>query len=221
MKKYLAEMLGTFAVVFAGTGAVVANRASGGAITNPGIALTWGLIVMVMIYVLGDVSGAHMNPAVTTGFWIARRFPGRFVLPYVASQIVGALLASLLLRGLFGNLAYLGATLPSGSEAQSFVLEVVLTGMLMLVVLCVSQGPKEVGVVAGIAVGGLIGLEAMFAGPICGASMNPARSLAPALVSEHLTSLWVYLSAPLIGAAAAVPCWMLTRAKLPFLPDLG
>jgi aquaporin NIP len=211
MNRYLSEMLGTFALVFAGTGAIVIDDVSRGDVSHVGVAMTFGLVVMSLIYALGDVSGAHFNPAVTTGFWLAKRLPGRSVLPYVGAQIVGALLASVLLRLLFGNRVHLGATLPSGSALQSFVLEGVLTGFLMFVILSVSSGPKEVGIVAGIAVGGVIGLEAMFAGPICGASMNPARSLAPALVSGHLNSLWLYLTAPIIGAAIAVPCWRLTR----------
>jgi aquaporin Z len=166
---------------------------------------------MAMIYALGDVSGAHLNPAVTIGFFLSRRLPTRRVLPYVISQLAGAFVASFTLLALFGNHASLGATLPAGSAWQSFGLETVLTGILMFVILCVSTGPKEVGTMAGIAVGGIIALEALFAGPICGASMNPARSLAPALVSGNLRALWVYLAAPILGAAAAVPLWRLTR----------
>ena len=215
MNKYAAEFFGTFAMVFAGTGAIVANDASGGAVTHVGVAITWGLIVMAMIYALGDVSGAHLNPAVTCGFWLSGRFPARCVGPYVTAQVSGALLASALLRVIFGNRASLGASLPAGSDLQSFALEFVLTAILMFVILNVSTGPKEVGVMAGIAVGGVIGLEAMFAGPICGASMNPARSLAPALVSGNLRSLWLYLVAPVAGAALAVPCWRLTRPTTP------
>jgi aquaporin Z len=211
-RKCFSEIFGTFALVFAGTGAVVINHVSGGAITHVGIAATFGLVVMAMIYAVGDVSGAHLNPAVTVGFWVAGRMTGRHVAPYIASQTIGAVLASLLLRAMFGNVAHLGATLPIGADGQSFALEAVLTWMLMLVILCVSTGPKEVGVLAGIAVGGVIALDAMFAGPICGASMNPARSLAPALVSNHLSSLWLYLTAPVLGALAAVPCWRLIRA---------
>lgn len=217
-RKYAAEALGTFAMVFAGTGAIVINAVTGGGVTHVGIALTFGLIVMAMIYAVGDVSGAHLNPAVTVGFWLARRLPGRCVLPYVASQLAGACLASGLLLGLFGDHAHLGATLPRGSDGQSFVLEAVLTAILMFVILCVSTGPKETGVLAGIAVGGVIALEAMFAGPICGASMNPARSFAPAVVSGHLASLWVYIAGPLLGVAAAVPCWWITRGTPPATP---
>ena len=204
MKKYIAEALGTFALVFAGTGAIVINDATGGAITHAGIALTFGLVVLAMIYTVGDISGAHLNPAVTIGFWIARRLPGRELAPYIASQIMGALIASGLLRILFPESKVLGATLPAGSELQSFILEFVLTFLLMLTILNVSTGAKEKGITAGIAVGAVIGLEAMFAGPICGASMNPARSLAPALVSIHLEHLWVYLLAPPLGACAAM-----------------
>jgi aquaporin Z len=211
MNKLVAEFLGTFALVFAGTGAIVIDHVSNGAITHAGVAITWGLIVMAMIYALGDVSGAHLNPAVTCGFWVAGRFSGRCVGPYVIAQVCGAMMASAALRMMFGNVAHLGASLPAGSDVQSFALEFVLTALLMFVILNVSTGPKEIGVMAGIAVGGVIGLEAMFAGPICGASMNPARSLAPAIVSGNLHSLWVYLAAPVLGAIIAVPCWKLTR----------
>ncbi len=209
--KCAAEMIGTFALVFAGTGAIVINEISGGAITHVGIAATFGLVIMTMIYAVGDVSGAHFNPAVTIGFWLAGRLPARELLPYFASQLAGAFAASLLMRAMFGAVAHLGATIPVGAPMQSFVLEIVLAALLMFVILCVSTGPKETGVMAGIAVGGVIALEAMFAGPICGASMNPARSIAPAIVSGDLQSLWVYIAAPLLGAAIAVPCWRVMR----------
>jgi len=204
MKKLVAECIGTFALVFAGTGAIVINDVSGGAITHAGIALTFGLIVLAMIYTFGDISGAHLNPAVTLGFWAARRLPARDVTPYLTSQGIGAVVASGVLRFLFPQNQTLGATLPAGSEAQSFVLEIILTFLLMLTILNVSTGAKEKGITAGIAVGAVIGLEAMFAGPICGASMNPARSLAPAIVSGHFEHLWIYLIAPPIGACAAM-----------------
>jgi aquaporin NIP len=213
MKKSLAELIGTFALVFAGTGAIVINEASGGAITHVGVALTFGLIVLAMIYTVGDISGAHLNPAVTIGFWAARRMSGREVPPYIASQIAGAVLASALLRFLFPENKLLGATLPAGSEMQSFILEAVLTFFLMLTILNVSTGAKEKGITAGIAVGAVIALEAMFAGPVCGASMNPARSLAPALVSGHLEHLWIYLAAPPLGAVAAMFACRCIREK--------
>ena len=205
MKKLFAESLGTFALVFAGTGAIVIDHASNGAITHAGVALTFGLIVLAMIYALGDVSGAHFNPAVTTAFAAAGRFSWRAVPGYIAAQLAGAFAASALLRGLFPADAMLGATLPAGAASQSFILETVLTFLLMLVILSVSTGAKEKGITAGIAIGAVIALEAMFAGPICGASMNPARSIAPAVVSGHFEHLWIYLAGPLLGALLAIP----------------
>jgi len=204
MKKLSAEFIGTFALVFAGTGAIVINETSGGGVTHVGVALTFGLAVLAMIYTLGDVSGAHLNPAVTLGFWAARRFPGREIPGYLTAQIAGALLGSLILKFLFPANVNLGATHPAGSAMQSFALEIILTFLLMFVILNVSTGAKEKGITAGIAVGAVIALEALFAGPICGASMNPARSLAPALVAGHLSDLWVYLLAPTLGALVAV-----------------
>lgn len=204
LRRLMAEALGTFALVFAGTGAVVIDEVTHGAVTHVGVALTFGLVVLAMIYTLGDVSGAHINPAVTIGFWSSRRFPGRHVLPYVVSQCVGAVVASFVLRLLFPASVALGATLPAGSVAQTFVLELILTAILMFVILGVSSGAAEKGITAGIVVGSVIALEAMFAGPICGASMNPARSLAPAVVSFNLQALWIYLFAPVIGACAGV-----------------
>ena len=204
MKKLAAEFIGTFALVFAGTGAIVIDQVSGGNVTHVGVALTFGLIVLAMIYTLGEISGAHINPAVTIGFWFSRRFPSREVLPYVASQCAGAFAASGMLRLLFPQNSSLGATLPMGPAWQSFVLEFLLTAILMFVILGVSTGAREKGITAGIVVGSVIALEAMFAGPICGASMNPARSLAPALVSMHLENLWIYLIAPVAGALAGV-----------------
>ena len=204
MRRLAAEVFGTFALVFAGTGAIVVNDVGGGTVTHVGVALTFGLIVLAMIYALGDVSGCHLNPAVTLGFYAAGRLERRWVGPYLGSQVAGAVLASLTLRLLFPAHATLGATVPAGDALQSFVLETILTLLLMFVILSVSTGSKEKGVLAGVAVGSVIALEALFAGPISGASMNPARSLAPALVSLKLDSLWIYLTAPVLGAGFGV-----------------
>jgi aquaporin Z len=193
MRKLAAELFGTFALVFAGTGAIIINDVSGGTVSHVGIAFSFGLIVLAMIYSIGDVSGCHLNPAVTFGFFVSRRFEGRWVLPYMGSQCLGALLASLTLRAMFPAHATLGATVPAGDAMQSFLLEFLLTLILMFVILSVSVGSKEKGILAGVAVGSVIALEALFAGPISGASMNPARSLAPAVVSLQMESLWIYL----------------------------
>jgi aquaporin Z len=211
MRKFIAEAIGTFALVFAGTGAIVINDITAGAVSHVGVSLTFGLVVMAMIYALGEVSGAHLNPAVTLGFVLARRLSPSLLAPYVISQLTGAFLASFTLLCILGNHAHLGATTPLGSAAQSFALETILTAILMFVILRVSTGPKESGTIAAIAIGGVIALEALLAGPITGASMNPARSLAPAIVSGHFSSLWVYLTAPFLGSVIAVPLWMATR----------
>jgi len=213
MNKLLSELLGTFILVFAGTGAIIINDVSGGVIGHAGIALTFGLVVMAMIYTFGDVSGAHLNPAVTLGFAVAGRFEWKNIPGYVLAQIIGALAASGVLHLLFPAHEKLGATLPSGSAMQSFVLELILTAILMLAILRISTGAKEKGITAGIAIGGIIALEAMFAGPICGASMNPARSLAPAIVSGHVEHLWIYLTATVLGAFVAVPLAKMTKPE--------
>lgn len=204
MHRYVAEALGTFALVFAGTGAIVVDAASGGAVSHLGIAITFGAVVAAMIYALGDVSGAHLNPAVSVGLWLAGRFPAAQIAPYVASQVVGAVLASVLVRALFGGGASLGATLPQAGAGQSFGLEIVLTLLLTFTILHVTaRATLQPGHVA-IAVGAVVGLCALFAGPISGASMNPARSLGPALIAGQLEHLWIYLTAPVVGAALAV-----------------
>ncbi len=207
MRKYVAEVTGTFALVFCGTGAVIINEQTNGSVTHVGIAITFGLIVMAMIYALGNISGAHFNPAVTIAFSVAKRFPLKEVLPYIMSQVMGALIASIILKFLFPTNELLGTTLPQGSEMQSFVLEFLLTFFLMLVIINVATGSKEQGMFAGLAIGSTVLLEAMFAGSICGASMNPARSLAPALISGHLEHLWIYIIATTAGAVTAIPLW--------------
>lgn len=207
MRKYVAELIGTFALVFCGTGAIIINQETDGGVTTVGIAITFGLIVMSMIYALGNISGAHLNPAVSIGFVIAKRFPGKELLPYITSQLIGALLASLVLKLLFPGNEKLGATIPTGSDMQSFVLELLLTFFLMLVIINVATGSKEQGMFAGLAIGSVVLLEATFAGPISGASMNPARSLAPAIISGHTKQVWIYLTAPVAGAILAIPLW--------------
>ncbi|HTR27647.1 MAG TPA: aquaporin [Puia sp.] len=213
IRKSVAEILGTFALVFCGTGAVVIDNVTHGAVTHVGVAITFGLLVMAMIYALGDISGAHLNPAVSVAFAVAGRLPLRTLGLYIVSQIIGAFLASITLRLLFPSDELLGTTIPAGSDMQSFVLELLLTFFLMLVIIHVSTGSKEQGLFAGLAVGSTILLEAMFAGPICGASMNPARSLAPAVVAGHLEHLWLYLAAPVTGAALAIPVWKFLNLK--------
>lgn len=202
-----AEVFGTFCLVFAGTGAAVVNEVTGGGVTHVGVALTFGLVVMALVYALGHVSGCHINPAVTLGLWAAGRFSWLAVLPYMGSQCVGALLASGTLRMLFPESCTLGTTLPAGSDSQSLILEFLLTMILMFVILSVSAGGGDEKLLAGIVIGGVIGFEALFAGPISGASMNPARSLAPAVVSMHLDQVWIYILGPIAGALLAVPLW--------------
>ena len=212
MNKLFAEFLGTFILLFVGCGAIVINQETGGAtVTHLGVALTFGLVVLALIYTFGDVSGAHFNAAVSVAFAVAGRFPWRELPGYLGAQLLGGTVACGILHYLFPTHATLGSTLPKGTEAQSFILEMILTFILMLVILNVSTGAKEKGITAGIAVGAVIGLEALFAGPICGASMNPVRSLAPAFVSGHFEHLWIYLVAPTLGALLAIPCCRLTR----------
>ncbi len=191
-------------MMFCGTGAMVIDETTNGSVTHVGIAITWGLIVMSLIYALGETSGAHFNPAVTIAFTVNKNFPLKEVIPYITSQFVGAISASLLLKFLFPTSIFLGASLPKNDLMQSFILEIILSFLLMLVVLKVAKGSKEQGLFAGIAIGSVVLLEAMFAGPISGASMNPIRSLTPALVSGHISTLWIYLFGPTIGMLAAV-----------------
>ncbi len=204
MKRFIAETIGTFALVFCGTGAIVINEYTNGAVTHPGIAITFGLIVMGMIYAFGDISGAHINPAVTIAFAYAKKFPWRDVPLYALAQLTGAFAASGLLFFLFPESENLGATLPQLDILRVFIFEIILSFFLMVVIINVSTGSKEIGVIAGIAIGGVVLLEAMFAGPITGASMNPARSIAPAVVSGNLQDLWLYITAPVIGCLLAV-----------------
>lgn len=206
----MAEGIGTFALVFAGCGAIMID-AQTGALTHLGIALSFGLVILVMIYAFGHISGAHFNPAVTLAFAAGRHFPWRTVPLYWIAQFAGALVASLLLRGMFGNTARLGATLPAGSARQSLMLEFVLTFFLMVVITAVATDTRAVGQAAAIAIGATVGLDALFGGPISGASMNPARSLAPAIVSNTWTDQWVYVLGPAVGALIGVALYQIVR----------
>lgn len=211
MRALAAEAIGTFALVFAGAGAIMVD-AKTHALGHVGVAIVFGLVIMAMIYAVGHVSGAHFNPAVSLGFALTRHFPWRRLAAYWVAQIAGALVAAALLRASLGDRADVGATLPAGSQGQSFVWELILTFFLMFVIMGVATDTRAVGEAAAIAIGGTVGFDAMFGGPVSGASMNPARSLGPALVSGDLHALWVYLVAPPLGAAAAALTYQLVRA---------
>lgn len=211
-RRLAAEALGTYCLVFAGTGAIVIDGVAGGVIGHGGVAAAFGLVVAIMIFAVGHLSGAHLNPAVTAGFAVGRHFPLREVAPYWAAQVAGALLAALSLRGLFGTGHGLGATHPSHvGQLGALALEAGLTAVLMVVILAVATDTRAIGSLAAIAVGATIALEALVVGPITGASMNPARSLAPALVGGDWTDLWLYLVGPMAGAVAGVGVYEVIR----------
>jgi len=214
LRASVAELIGTFALVFAGAGAVMVD-AKTASLGHVGVAITFGLVIMVMIYAVGHVSGAHFNPAVSLAFALTRHFPWARVAVYWAAQAAGALLAAALLRASLGNAGHLGATLPAGSDAQSFVWEIVLTAFLMFVIMAVATDTRAVGEAAAIAIGGTVGLDAMFGGPVSGASMNPARSLGPAVVSGDLHAVWIYLLAPLVGATVGAVAYQFVRGSTP------
>lgn len=207
----LAEFIGTFALVFAGTGAIVIDHVSGGAVTHLGIAITFGLVVFALIAALGDISGAHLNPAVTLSLWRAGRTDSGTVVGYLLAQGIGAVVASLALHRLFPADSTLGGTTPAGSWEQTWCLEFLLTGFLVWVILSVTDADRVPVSHAALGIGAVVGLEALFAGPISGASMNPARSLGPALVSGHWDTLWIYLTAPVLGGLVAVTVCRLLR----------
>jgi MIP family channel proteins len=213
-----AEFVGTFALVFAGCGAIMVD-AKTGALGHIGVAISFGLVIMVMIYAVGHISGAHFNPAVTFAFALTRHFPWPRSVAYWAAQIAAALTAAAVLRGSLGDLAHVGATLPSGSQGQSFLWELILSYFLMFVIMAVATDTRAVGEAAAIAIGGTVGLDAMFGGPISGASMNPARSIGPALVSGDLHALWLYILAPVAGTALAALSYQLIRGEATTQPS--
>jgi aquaporin NIP len=212
--KYIAEIIGTFVLVFCGTGAIIFDQLSGGtAIGHLGISITTGLTVAAMIYTVGDISGAHMNPMVTFAFYVAKEFPIKLLIPYILSQGVGAALASLSLKCMFPSSKTLGETMPSVNDSSAFILEIILAFILVFVILHVAKGSKEQGMFAGIAIGSTVLLEVLFAGPICGASMNPIRSIVPAVISGKTEHLWIYIVAPFIGSFIAVYSWKILKRK--------
>ena len=211
MRALAAESIGTFALVFAGAGAIMVDDKTH-QLGHVGVAIAFGLVIMVMIYAVGHISGAHFNPAVSFAFALTRHFSWTRLLSYWAAQVLGALIAAAILRGSLGNRAHVGATLPAGSQGQAFLWEAVLTFFLMLVIMSVATDARAVGEAAAIAIGGTVGLDAMFGGPVTGASMNPARSLGPALVSGDLHALWLYIAAPLLGAAVGGLVYQFLRA---------
>jgi MIP family channel proteins len=211
-RRALAEALATFALVFAGCGAIVADASYDGALGAVGVALTFGLIIMVMIYATGHLSGAHINPAVTVAFTLTRHFPPREAVVYVAAQLSGAVAGALLLLAVWPDQpAALGATVPSVGAASAFAYELVLTAILMFVIMAVATDTRAVGAAAAIAIGGTVGLDALFGGPVTGASMNPARSFGPALVSGEWTDFWLYVAGPVAGAALGALAYQLVR----------
>ena len=215
-RRALAEGLAAFALVFAGCGAIIADAEYGGALGTVGVALVFGLVIMVMIYAIGHLSGAHINPAVTLAFTLSRHFPGREAAAYIAAQVTGATLASLALLAIWtGQPADLGATVPSVGAGSALTYELLMTAFLMFVIMAVATDTRAVGAAAAIAIGGTIGLDALFGGLVTGASMNPARSFGPALVTGTWTDFWVYVVGPVLGAALGATAYQLVRGDHP------
>src|SRR3954464_6397704 len=213
-RRAAAEGLAAFALVFAGCGAIISD-AKGGELGTVGVALVFGLVIMVMVYATGHLSGAHINPAVTLAFTLTRHFPAREALAYVAAQVAGAVAGALVLLAVWRDKpAHPGATVPTVSAGSAFVYELLLTAFLMFVIIAVATDTRAVGAAAAIAIGGTVGLDALFGGPVTGASMNPARSFGPALVSGTWTDFWVYVTAPVLGAAAGALAYQLIRTPL-------
>jgi MIP family channel proteins len=215
-RRALAEGIAAFSLVFAGCGAIIANAEYGGSLGDVGVALVFGLVIMAMVYATGHLSGAHINPAVTIAFTLTRHFPAREAAGYVTAQCAGAALAALLLAGLWtGEPARLGATVPTVGSGTALVYEALLTAFLMFVIVAVATDTRAVGAGAAIAIGGTVGLDALFGGPVTGASMNPARSFGPALAAGEWSHLWLYVIGPVAGAAAGALAYQLVRDEAP------
>ncbi len=221
LQRLLAEFVGTFTLVFVGTGAIVVNALTNGGISFLGISLAFGIVVMIVVYAIGHISGAHINPAVTIAFTVARHFPLRDMVPYIIAQIAGAIAASFVLRAMFGNVANLGATLPVGGVSDSFFLELFITFILMFVIISVATDTRAVGEAAAIAIGGSIGVLALMAGLVSGGSMNPARSLGPAIASGAYSGIWIYLVAPTVGATIGALVYQLLKERRWREPEVG
>jgi MIP family channel proteins len=206
-----AEAIGAFALVFLGAGAAAVNAWSNGAVSHTGVSLAFGAIILVAVYSLGHISGAHLNPAVTFGFWVARRFPGSEVVPYVLAQLAGATAGAFALRATVGSFAVFATTRPAIPVFSALVVEIALSFFLMLVVMAVATDSRVAGEVAGLAVGFIVMVDALMGGPLTGASMNPARSFGPALATGQWASHWIYWIGPLIGMALAVPVYEYLR----------
>jgi aquaporin NIP len=214
IRRALAEALAAFALVFAGCGAIVANTVHAGALGGIGVSATFGLVIMAMVYATGHLSGAHINPAVTVAFTVTRHFPLRDALAYIAAQLAGATAGAFVLLAAWSDKpAQLGATLPSVGAGTALLYEIVLTALLMFVIVAVATDTRAVGAAAALAIGGTVGLDALFGGPVTGASMNPARSFGPALASGAWTDFWIYLVGPLVGACLGALAYQLVRGE--------
>lgn len=212
IQKIIAEIFGTYFLIFAGCGAVTVNQSKNGQITFPGVAIVWGLAVMVMVYAVGHISGAHFNPAVTVAFATCGRFPWKQVPAYAAAQVIGSTAASLTLQLLFGSAReHFFGTVPTGSNVQSLVIEFIISFYLMFVVSGVATDNRAIGELAGLAVGATVLLNVLFAGPISGGSMNPARTIGPAIITGRYTGIWVYIAGPVCGAVAGAWAYNLIR----------
>ena len=219
-RRAASEALAAFALVFAGCGAIVADAQYDGALGAVGVSLVFGLIIMVMVYATGHLSGAHINPAVTIAFTLSRHFPARDAAAYVAAQLIGATLGALVLLAVWPDQpGDLGATVPSVGVGSAFVYELVLTAFLMFVIMAVATDTRAVGAAAAIAIGGTVGLDALFGGPVTGASMNPARSFGPALAVGEWSDFWIYVAGPLAGAALGAFAYQLVRGDAQPAPE--